>query len=360
MSVSDYFSGARPKPKRKNIFISYREKDTAGETGRLVDSLKQHFYEDQIFLDIDKIEPGVDFTDVINKSLELCDVLLAVIGPNWAGKNVADNTSRIKDPNDWVKLEIATALQRNIRVVPVLVDGASLPNQEELPEDLHPLLRRQAYEVSNKRWRYDTENLVGFLEKSVGIPTKHTVIAEKVSKPSPVANVFKWGLIGVGALFIIMVIIYAINDSSTSPNKPANIDNTTPNNAVTPGTSSSTPSNSGGGQEQTDPQTTAEKPVTETKNIEGTWYDANGLYYMVFTQNGDQIDLVSYSMLNQKTGEGLGTVQGSNVSFKISILNFGIISAKAKISADENTIRGSTTIENNGAVYNEPLLLNRR
>ncbi len=97
---------------RKNIFISYPEKDTAGETGRLVDALKDHFYEEQIFMDIEKIEPGTDFTQAIATSLESCDVMLAVIGPNWLGRIEETGKYRIQDPNDWVRLKVSTALQR--------------------------------------------------------------------------------------------------------------------------------------------------------------------------------------------------------------------------------------------------------
>ena len=97
------FTTTTKAPARKNIFISYRVSDTSGETGRLVDSLKQYFFEDQIFIDIDKIEPGVDFTEAIAKSLESCDVMLAIIGPNWQGLNTTNNTSRINNANDWVE-----------------------------------------------------------------------------------------------------------------------------------------------------------------------------------------------------------------------------------------------------------------
>src|SRR5688500_1884326 len=106
MGWSDNLSGAQGRLK-KNIFISYRVNDTAGETGRLVDSLKHYFDEDQIFMDIDKIEPGVDFSEVISKSLSSCDVLLAIIGPNWLGGREVQGTPRIHQPNDWVRLEIS-------------------------------------------------------------------------------------------------------------------------------------------------------------------------------------------------------------------------------------------------------------
>ena len=98
-------------------------------------------------------------------------MLLAIIGPGWQGLNATTNKSRIQNADDWVRIEISTALKRNIRVVPVLVDGGSLPSEDELPEDLKPLVKRQAYEISNKRWKYDTEQLIRFLIK-IGIPTK--------------------------------------------------------------------------------------------------------------------------------------------------------------------------------------------
>src|SRR5690606_14157458 len=134
----------------------------------------------QIFMDIDKIEPGVDFTDAISHSLECCDVMLAIIGPRWMGE--IGQSSRIKNDDDWVRLEIATAIKRNIRVVPVLVDGAELPTAEELPEDLQSLLKRQAYEISNKRWRYDTEELIKFLENNDGVMSRCKDIINQANK----------------------------------------------------------------------------------------------------------------------------------------------------------------------------------
>jgi len=157
----------------KNIFISYRRQDTPGETGRLADALSQHFREDQIFRDIERLEPGADFVDEIGKRLQTCEVMLAVIGPDWLG--IRDGQpSRIQEPNDWVSIELATALKRNIRVVPILVNGGKLPLPEELPTELQPLLRRHTYEISEKRWKYDTDQLINFLIQSVGLTPKPT------------------------------------------------------------------------------------------------------------------------------------------------------------------------------------------
>src|SRR5258705_10381422 len=153
-----------PSAPKKNIFISYRVKDTAGETGRLVDSLKKYVDDDQIFIDIDQLEPGADFAEVIKKHLDFCDVMLAVIGPNWTGKK-PDGSTEITENEDWVRLELSKALARGIGVVRVLVNNGNLPTANELPDDLQPLLKRQTYVISFNRWKYDTDNLAQFLIK---------------------------------------------------------------------------------------------------------------------------------------------------------------------------------------------------
>lgn len=356
------FQGSQNQPRKKNIFISYREKDTAGETGRLVDMLKQYFYDDQIFMDIDKIEPGVDFTDVINNSLGSCDVMLAVIGPNWTAKNSVTGKARIQDANDWVRQEIATALQRKIRVVPVLVDGGVLPTADELPEDLHPLINRQAYEISNKRWRYDTENLVAFLEKSVGIPTRNTNVKPPAKTSSfSIGNFVKYGLIGVGLLFIILVIYYMIAGDSTKTNTGGANSNglydQQPSKDNTNTTTEPKPDNGTTGEVVQDP---VEPAQVETANVGGVWNDNNGLYYLDITQNGNQVEVYSYSIAGQKTGEGVGTVNGRNLSFKITVVNAGILSAETTLSANNARLNGTLTIANNGAKYTEPLVLNKQ
>ncbi|TDH21433.1 TIR domain-containing protein [Segetibacter sp. 3557_3] len=167
-----------------NIFISYRRHDTAGEAGRLVDSLKQHFSDEEIFIDIDTIQPGLDFTEVISESLKKCDVLLALIGPEWLASN-AEGKRRIDNPDDFIRLEIAEALKRNIRVIPVLVDNAELPEAADLPADLKGLIRRQAYEVSNKRWKFDVEELVKSLKKGQSYTGSERSAASANTPPIP-------------------------------------------------------------------------------------------------------------------------------------------------------------------------------
>ena len=103
------------------IFISYRREDTSPEAGRLYDRLAGHFGKDQVFMDIDTIRPGVDFVEVINDSVASCEVLIAVVGKQWLTSTDEAGNRRLDDPEDWIRLEIAAALGRNIRVIPTLV-----------------------------------------------------------------------------------------------------------------------------------------------------------------------------------------------------------------------------------------------
>ena len=148
--------------KFSGIFVSYRREDSAGHAGRLFDRLVEHFGRDRIFMDIDTIEPGEDFVAVIENAVSSCDVLIAVIGRSWLSPN---GSGRLDRPTDFVRLEIATALRREIRVIPVLVQRASLPKPQELPEDLVKLTRRNAVELTDLRWQTDVEQLISVMER---------------------------------------------------------------------------------------------------------------------------------------------------------------------------------------------------
>jgi TIR domain len=107
------------------LFINYRREDTAPYAGRLYDRLTAHFGEDQVFIDIDQIEPGEDFVEAINRKVGTCDIAIVAIGPNWLGATDASGKRRLDDAEDFVRMEIVAALQRKIRVIPVLVGGST-------------------------------------------------------------------------------------------------------------------------------------------------------------------------------------------------------------------------------------------
>lgn len=147
------------------IFICYRRDDSAGHAGRLYDRLAAHFGEEQIFMDLDQIEPGEDFVHVIEGAVGSCEILLAVVGRSWLKSTDETGQRRLDNPNDFVGVEIASAFARDVRVIPVLVQGAQMPRAQDLPEALLPLSRRQAFDLSDQRWRQDVDRLVATLER---------------------------------------------------------------------------------------------------------------------------------------------------------------------------------------------------
>ena len=173
------------------IFISYRREDSAGWTGRLSEHLRERFGPESIFMDIDTIQPGTDFTEVLQTAVSSCDVLLAMIGPEWATATDKSGKPRLEDPADWVRTEIAAALKRKIRVIPVLVGGASVPTIDQLPDDLDALAQRQAHELTDKRWSYDVEQLVKTLPAARQRPPTQLEAAPTASNTGQ----FKWAVI---------------------------------------------------------------------------------------------------------------------------------------------------------------------
>ena len=157
------------------IFISYRRGDSAGHAGRLYDRLVDHFDQQNVFMDVDTIQPGLDFVNVVQEAVGSCDSLIAVIGREWLGASDGSGRRRLENPEDLVRLEIATALARNIRVIPVLVQDAREPLATELPDELKPLSRRNSLELSDTRFRADVERLIEVLQtptpdRSTGSP----------------------------------------------------------------------------------------------------------------------------------------------------------------------------------------------
>ena len=152
------------------IYLSYRRMDGAAHAGRLFDHLSRHFGPGSVFMDLQGIARGQEFTLAIQSALNVCEVVLVVIGNTWATCTGQDGQRRLDDPKDWVRLEVAAALRRNVLVVPVLVDGARLPDPASLPEELQPLCGRNACELSDLRWSFDVGELVKDLEKVVRLP----------------------------------------------------------------------------------------------------------------------------------------------------------------------------------------------
>ncbi len=166
------------------IFISYRRDDSAAHAGRLYDRLEGHFGQGQVFMDVDTIKPGINFVEIVQQAISVCDGLVAVIGSDWLEVSDATGARRLDDPADLVRLEIATALGRGIPVIPVLVRGAQMPRPADLPEELMELASRNALEVSDARFRADVEQLIEALEAPTQERMADTVFAEPVQLAS--------------------------------------------------------------------------------------------------------------------------------------------------------------------------------
>lgn len=154
-----------------SIFISYRRQDGSGYAGRVFDRLKARFGSERVFLDVTDIEPGLDFVEAIEKAVGSCDALVVVIGRHWS--RLLAEKAKGDDP-DFVGLEVATALDRNVRVVPVLVGNAVMPRPGDLPDAVKTLARRQAITISDDRWDFDVDRLIGALERVVKAPADAT------------------------------------------------------------------------------------------------------------------------------------------------------------------------------------------
>jgi uracil-DNA glycosylase len=153
------------------IFLNYRRQDSEGYVGRLYDRLCDHFEPADIFMDIEAIRPGEDFVQTLENAVAACDVLLAVIGPQWLEVADDDGSRRLDNERDFVRIEIASALRQNKAVVPVLVGRAKMPISRDLPDELAPLSRRNAVEISHQRFAYDVEQLVRSI-KTLLLPAK--------------------------------------------------------------------------------------------------------------------------------------------------------------------------------------------
>jgi hypothetical protein len=145
------------------VFICYRREESAFAARVIYDRVAQRLGPENFHLDIDNIDVGVDWFNALTDRIGACDALVAIIGRNWISNVDKDNRRKIDDTNDFVRIEIEAALKRDIRVIPVLLDGAVMPKSAELPDSLKGLARRQGIEISSARFEADVEKLTAAL-----------------------------------------------------------------------------------------------------------------------------------------------------------------------------------------------------
>jgi hypothetical protein len=304
------------------IFISYRREDTSGESGRLKDKLEQVFGPENIFYDVETLEAGLNFDQSIAKALSESKVLLAMIGPHWLKVVDSKGISRIQKPDDWVRKEITEALKRNLRVIPVLVNGADMPDPEELPEELKELSLKHAQELSSSRWNYDVGELTKVLEKIIEKKPEPKPQPQPRPNPSPFsppipkpkswwAKNYLWVLGGVVGFFVLIGMC-TTDDPVTYPEYDSTVVTDVPSDAgVIPET-------------QTDPQNSGNIESSEGEAIDQFIPDLSGEWNLylngekvsvfAFGQTGIDVAFYEYNLNDQRTGEGTGQLNGQNLT----------------------------------------------
>jgi hypothetical protein len=164
------------------IFLSYRREDR-NIAGRLADRLVHRRGRERVFFDVETLEPGADFVQEIIEAVMGCAVLIAVIGPRWQALTDRVGRRKLDDPDDLVVLEIKTALERGIRVIPLLVDAAVMPTQDDLPASLHDLARRHAVVVEHNTFNSDVKRMIAAIENVVSQASRRDEPIEDKQRP---------------------------------------------------------------------------------------------------------------------------------------------------------------------------------
>lgn len=148
------------------MFINYRRSDTAAYAGRIFDRLKSTYGHESVFMDITNVELGMDFTVAVREAVEKCDLFLCLIGRDWLKAEDTEGGRRLEHPGDHVRIEIEAALSRDdVRLLPLLFEGAQMPDVSDLCKELAPIAHRNALEMSDKRWDYDFSQLTDFIDR---------------------------------------------------------------------------------------------------------------------------------------------------------------------------------------------------
>lgn len=319
------------------VFINYRRGDAKSEAGRLFDWLSRYFGKDQVFMDVSgSIEPGLEFDTVIEKAVSSCDALIVVIGKEWLTAADEKGKRRLDDPNDFVRLEVAAALRRDIRVIPVLVQGAAMPDEGSLPDDLKRLSKRQASEISDNRWEFDTQQLVKVLEKA-GVKAKsgQTVVSgERAAPPQQATKKFSWKAIAGMALAGIATLAFIETQTTSDTPEPPVIDTQPSSSLPDPTPSVPTPP-----LPKPVPKPPAlAPPAASFIDISGSWRGLDGTY--IFQQSGNRINFQLYGWNQMLIAQGTGAIVQDVVTIAYARADNTGGEARLQVSADGRQMAG--------------------
>jgi TIR domain-containing protein len=190
------------------IFISYRRDDSGTTADRIYDSLVAYFGRNFLFKDVNSIPYGARFPQFIDDTLKDCRVVLAIIGPRWLEMATSDGARRLDDPADWVRVEVETALRRNVTIIPVLVEGAQMPGANRLPESMRPLAEMNALQVRrDPDYHTDMMRLIQTMERQVIGSAQASAEAAKYAPKDTISRQYLiWGLVALAILLICSLV----------------------------------------------------------------------------------------------------------------------------------------------------------
>lgn len=303
------------------IFISYRREDTSGESGRLKDKLEQVFGQENIFYDVETLEAGLNFDQSIAKALGESKVLLAMIGPHWLKVADSKGISRLQKPDDWVRKEIAEALQRELRVIPVLVNGAEMPDPEDLPQELKELSLKHAQELTSSRWNYDVGELTKVLEKIIAkkqdpkpdpqpiiTPIPSSFVPPTTQPKSWWAKNFLWVLGGIVGLLVLIGIIASRDMESYTETEYEVV-----TNEQSPTDSTLVSGTEGYPDLGDDQDAVADQFIPDLSGQWNFYVGGERVGIFVFAQDGTSVSYDAYEDSDLPTGGGSGQINGQQL-----------------------------------------------
>jgi hypothetical protein len=294
------------------VFISYRREDSSGYAGRLFDILSARFGRENIYMDLDTIKGGDNFETVIEEKTSQCDVLLAVIGEKWVTIAGANGSRRLDMADDFVRLEIAKALERGVRVIPVLVGGATMPHPDDLPNDLRPLSLHQAMDLRDAHFHADADLLMDELSKTVPSITSQPRKLRSRGLTLAVLSVVAVAVI-VGGILVFRQMKPAAhpNPDAVAQKRSAPADEPVPSAQAAIATDKSK-----------SPEAKSESPGTGHADVNGKWkatvkYDWPGAVYdetFNFEVDGSELSGTA-SLLGADHGIFDGKIEGDKIRF---------------------------------------------
>jgi hypothetical protein len=314
------------------VFISYRREDSSGYAGRLFDILSAHFGKENTYMDLDTIQGGDNYATVIEDKVGQCDALLAVIGERWLACTGADGSRRLDLAHDYVRMEIAKALERGVRVIPVLVGGAKMPHQPDLPDDLRLLALHQAMDLRDAHFHTDADQLMDVLKQTV--PS----IASQPRKVKPNRLVVAASCVLAAAVIVGGGLTFWHVKSAAHPDPAAQQGRALANGAVTPAQAVNSID-----------ADKSQNPGKGPADIHGKWkatvtYDWPGAVYeetFNFEVTGEELSGTA-SFLKVDRGIFDGKIEGNRVSFVTKTIATMDDKTSQDVHSYKGTVEGDT------------------